>query len=101
MLRRAIVHPRATGPFEPAFRRHGDGRSIARPRAQRLRDQSLVVAGLAIVVTIGIGCVEQRGTGVERGMDDRDAARIVASLRRRQAHAAKADRSMHEWASSL
>ena len=65
VFRAAVGLPPAVGPRHPAFGCYRYLRSIARPRAQRVRDQSLVVTDLTIVPAIDVGGVQQRDTGVE------------------------------------
>jgi hypothetical protein len=51
------------------------------------------VAGVVLVVGVGVGGVQQAGARIERGVDDVDRARLVARLRGRQAQAAEADQN--------
>jgi hypothetical protein len=58
---------------------------------QRVRNEPLVVSGVAVVEAIGIRRVEECDPAIQRRMNHCDRTRIVARPDSGQSHAAKAD----------
>jgi len=62
-------------------------------RDQCPRDQSFVVAGVVVIEAVRVGRVEQGDAAVEGGVQEFDAARLVAIGFSGQPHAPHPDRS--------
>jgi hypothetical protein len=78
MTSAAVGHPRAVRPANAALGGDFDRLAIAGPGAERFGDQTLVVTGIRLIQTVGVGRVEQRCTGSQSGMDDGDATARIA-----------------------
>ncbi len=87
----AVGHPLPVRSCQSALCRNHEARAIAAPGRERAGDEPLVVADLGIVPAVGIGRIEKRDAGVQRGVQHLDAARLVAVALGREAHAADAD----------
>ena len=88
----AVDLPRpVAGPVVPALGGDEDGVGVTRPRCQRLRNETLVVARLRAVDAIRVGRVDEGGTRVERGMDRSDRLRLVGPALERHRHGPEAD----------
>ena len=58
----------------------------ARPGGKSLGDEALVVTHLIAVDAVGIRGIDERDTGVERGMNGLDGLRFVGSAFQRHGH---------------
>ncbi len=88
MTAAAVGDPLPIGPAQPALRGNDDDRSIAMPCGDRFGNQPLVIAGLGVVMAVGVGGVEQRDSAGERRVQRRDRGGPVAIGRGRETHAA-------------
>src|SRR4029453_11921693 len=83
-----------------ALGRDRDARWFAAPRRERAGDETLVVAALALVPAVGIGCIEERHAGIEGGVQDGDGVLVIPIEFGRQAHAPQRDGTRpHRWRS--
>jgi hypothetical protein len=86
------VRPRAVaGPLAAALRGDQDLRRVPVPPRQGLGDQDLVVADLVGVDVVGVGGVDQRHAGVQRGQDRGGRPFAVRTPLDRHRHATEAD----------
>ena len=99
--RRTVASPALTlGARDAALGGDHDVRGVARPGAQRLGDDGLVVAHRVPAGRVDVGGVDQSDARVERRVDDRDGlvVRRRGAASGRQRHGAEPDRGDGELA---
>ena len=85
----AIRDPVALRPRQPTLGRDDDARPIAGPRPQRRGNEALVVTDIAVVVTVGIGGIDERDAGLECRVEDRRRGGGIPIGGGREPHAAE------------